>query len=104
MITIKTDNYILEQSDECCPMFDLKLKLPVIDKKTKNVDRYEFKQVGFGMPIDRCISKIAMYNIEYNGPEVKDINDIISVIQEENSKAAKEMKKEFFKQLKKNRK
>ena len=33
MITIETDKYVLEQIEEGSTMFDLKLKLPVYDKK-----------------------------------------------------------------------
>ena len=104
MITIETDKYVLEQIEEGSTMFDLKLKLPVYNKKTKEIDRYEFKQSGYGMTLDTAISKIAMYDVEFGNKYSSDLIETIKNIKETNETIAKEMQKEFYKQLKKNRK
>ena len=96
-LTLKGEDFILEQLDTGSFMFDLKLKRTVHGKN--GVDREEFKIDGYGMPLNYAFGKIVNYRLarQYNG-EVAMLKQFIA----DYRKAAKLVYHEL-KQLIKNR-
>ena len=58
---IQEEDFILESIDDSSPLFDLEL-LYTIRPKGKE-PRQEFKNSGYGLPIDSAVKRIAQYRI-----------------------------------------
>lgn len=58
---IQEEDFILESIDDSSPFFDLEL-LHTIRPKGKE-PRQEFKNSGYGLPIESAIKRIAQYRI-----------------------------------------
>lgn len=99
MINIETENYILEQCEASSPFFDLKIKLPIVDKKTKEVTRNDFKNVGYGMTLKSCLNKIILHEVEMT-EDLENIEALLTKIDNHMESVSNELKKEFFKKLK----
>lgn len=76
-MTIEEADYRLKPAmNDASNFWDLELLVTIKPKGTNSVARKEFKSMGYGMPIESCIQRIANYRILH-----KHGGDAITMIQ-----------------------
>lgn len=67
MLKIEENDFIMERSTPFSNVWDLQLKVMIKEKskgKLTGGTREEFKNAGYGLPMESCISKIILNRIE----------------------------------------
>lgn len=86
-MTIKEEDFILESVPDTA-FYDLQLL-----KKSPKTKKEEFKQAGYGIPLDHCI-KLIIKNRLSNKQDTYTLREYLKAFQEE-SKSIKELFKQF---------
>lgn len=85
---IEGDFYkIIPINDHSC-MFDLELLYEI---KGKN-PRKEFKNAGYGMPLERVLNSIIQYAVHNKLPEIVTLKEYFNAFKEESDSIRKELK------------